>query len=178
MTRVVGLILLAAVSFIGLAMFQNHEVFWPDELAERTALRIPRKEQKRAADAVHQTLTLMGHLYTTGGDRRFIDRMPAGETIIGEMMADVVYLERNRRRQEMELESLDVTSVEQVGPESLELQTREHWRLSFLGLDGNPLANAPRREWVQGRYRVTRTASTWRVMARDLDNLDDPEQRP
>ena len=115
----------------------------------------------------------IGKLYTTGGDRRFVDRMPASEAVISEMMADVVYLDRNRRRQEMKLEKLDVVSVEQIGPESLELRTREYWRLRFVGLDGKPLANAPRREWVHGRYRVTRAANTWRVMAWDLDNLDE-----
>lgn len=120
-------------------------------------------EQKATADALHQTLTLMRHFYLSGGDSRFTERMPAGEWIVAEMEADVLYLGRNHMIQDTELQRLDVMSVDVLAEDRVELTTRELWRVRLLRATDRLPAEQPRTQQAEGRYLLVRTGRGWQV---------------
>ncbi len=125
-------------------------------------------EQKAAADAVHRTLTLMRHLYLSGGDPRFADRMPAADGVKEEMLADIVYLGRRHLLQDPDLQRLDVMPVEILAEGRLELRTRELWRFRVLRAGGEEV-EPQREQTVEATYLVTRGGSGWRVEGWQLE---------
>ena len=100
--KALGKILLGGfVVFMGLAITEEWGMFssaWFGESEPEASLTD--EERKSAADAVHLTLSLMRHLYLSGGDPRFAERMPAARGIVEEILADVRYLARNQRVQD------------------------------------------------------------------------------
>jgi hypothetical protein len=105
--------------------------------------------QKAAADAVHRTLTLMRHLYLSGGDSRFADRMPAADGVKEEMLADIVYLGHRHLLQDPDLKRLDVMSIETLAEGRLELRTRERWRFRVVRAGGGEEVEPAREQTVE-----------------------------
>lgn len=152
------------VVFMSLSIVQEWEFFssaWFGEPAPGAPLTDD--ERKGAADAVHMTLSLMRHLYLSGGDPRFAERMPAADGIVEEIQADVRYLVRNQRVQDPELLRLDVTEVERLGQDRVEVHTRERWHVRIRWAHGGADAEPPRLHTIQGRYLVVRGGKGWRV---------------
>lgn len=170
MVKQLLLILLGAFAvFMVLAMFQEWSFFssaWFGTGEPEPALE--ESERKLAADAVYLVLSLMEHFYSSGGDPRFVDRMPASPAVIEEMRADVDYLRRNRRRQEPSLERLEVAAVEPLGPGRAEVRTREWWQIEILQVEGGSLTEPARVQTLSGKYLVARQDRGWRVEAWDL----------
>jgi hypothetical protein len=157
------ILLVGFVVFMALAMSQEWEVFSSAWFAEEPSAPETEVDAKPAADVVHLTLTLMGHLYTSGGDERFAERMPAADGMIEEMLADIDYLKQNHRRQEMSLERLEVTSVDPIGPGRIEIRTREHWSVRFLTIGGNTETDPPLQQIAHGKFLVALGTRGWRV---------------
>ena len=153
-------------SFFAEAWFGAEEV----SIAE-----LSEKEQKAAADTVHLSLNLMRHLYLSGGDPRFADRMPASDGLKEEMLADIVYLGRRHLVQDPELLRMDVMSVEPLGADRVELTTRELWRFRVLRAEGGGEVEPPHTRAVEAAYLVTRGGSGWRVESWRLEEPEDPE---
>jgi hypothetical protein len=152
------------IVFMVLAIAQEWEFFssaWfggedpPPEIAE--------PERKAAADAVHLVLSLMSHLYSSGGDRRFSERIPVSEPVLEEMNADLDYLRRNHLRQEMELERLEIVAVETRGEDRLEIRTREYWKVRRFSLVGSGPLEHPRPYVTHGKFFVVQGDRGWRV---------------
>jgi hypothetical protein len=152
--------------FLTLAISQEWRFFatsWfgsveaPPELAE--------EDRQAAGDAVYMMLNLMRHLYTSGGDPRFAERMPASDGIIEEMQADITYLSRNHRRQDPEIKRLEVLSVEPLDEDRVEVSTRELWNFRFLWTTGAGESDSPRIQVLYSRYLVVRRQDGWRVEA-------------
>ena len=161
-----GLLKILAVGFVlfmALAMSQEWEVFSSAWFGQEPVTEETEVDGKPAADVVHLTLTLMGHLYSNGGDRRFAERIPAADGVIEEMLADIDYLARNHRRQEMSLERLEVTSVETTGPDRIEIRTREYWDVRFLSTIEDVETDPPLRQTVHGKFLVALGGRGWRV---------------
>jgi hypothetical protein len=120
-------------------------------------------EQKEAADTLHLGLSLMSHLYQSGGDPRFAERIPVAEWVLDEIQADIDYLARNGILQDPELERLDVTAVETLTSERLELETEERWQIRLRSaVDGRDLEPA-RIHRATGRYLLVKGAQGWRI---------------
>lgn len=126
------------------------------------------EDRQGAAEAVALTLSLMGHVYLSGGDPRFADRMPAGEGVLAELQADVEYLARNHRRQDLTLEDFQVTDVERLGEDRVEVRTQERWRVRFLRIPGGAEVEPARRQTLSGKYLVVRQGGGWRVEGWDF----------
>lgn len=133
---------------------------------------LPEVEQEAAADTVHLTLNLMRHLYLSGGDPRFADRMPASDGVKEEMLADIVYLGQRHLMQDSELLRLDVMSVETLAPDRLELVTRELWRFRVLRADGTGEVEPAHNRTVEAAYLVARGGSGWRVESWRLEEQE------
>jgi len=152
------------VVFMSLAIVQEWEMFSSAWFVE-PELEAPMtdEERKGAADAVHLTLSMMRHLYLSAGDPRFAERMPAAAGIVEEMLADVRYLARNRRVQDIELLRLDVTAVDRLGEGRAEVRTREQWQVRSRGAHGGGETEPRRLETLHGRYLVVLGGTGWRV---------------
>jgi hypothetical protein len=131
--------------------------------AEEPAAELTPEDREGAVQAVALTLDLMRHLYASGGDARFADRMPTSAGVLEEMLADIDYLTRNRRRQDPRLERLDVDAVELLGTGSVEVRTRELWSIRFFWLDGTGESDPHRVEVGRSRYLVSRGSTGWVV---------------
>jgi hypothetical protein len=150
--------------FILMAIAEEWDFFYgawfgPDD----EALVLADEDREAAGEAVYLMLTIMRHLYSSGGDTRFAERMPASDGIIEEMISDIEYLSRNHRRQDPELKRMEIESVEPLAPDRVEVRTRELWsfRFSWLGRGGD--SDPPRIEVIHSLYLVVRTQSGWRV---------------
>jgi hypothetical protein len=150
--------------FILMAIAEEWDFFYgawfgPDD----EALVLADEDREAAGEAVYLMLTIMRHLYSSGGDTRFAERMPASDGIIEEIMSDIEYLSRNHRRQDPELKRMEIESVEPLAPDRVEVRTRELWsfRFSWIGRGGD--SDPPRIEVIHSLYLVVRTQSGWRV---------------
>jgi len=172
-----GLIKILLFGFLGfmiIALVQEWKYFstaWfgrPQPAAELS------DERKQAAgDAVHLTLNLMRHLYSSGGDPRFAERIPASESIVGEILADVEYLARNHRRQDPELLRLEITGVVPLDERRVEVRTREFWTIRWFWIDGSGEAEPATSQVIGSRYLVVHGGTGWRV--EDWEFLDEPQ---
>ena len=133
-----------------------------------TAAGIEPADHEAAGETVRQTLALMRHFYSSGGDSRFAERMPVSDGIREEMMADVAYLSRNHRRQDPVLMRMEVKTVEPVGRDGLEVRTREFWQIHWYSLVDGEETDEPHWQVVEGRYLTTRTGRGWRVESWDF----------
>lgn len=165
------------VVFMALAITEEWAFFrtawFGDETAVETASGADVRE---AADAVRETLVLMRHLYTSGGDVRFAERLPASDGMIREMLDDIEYLHRNRRVQDLALRSLDVQDAVAVDLDQVEVRTRELWEIRTTWLDDGSPSDPPRVAVVHGLYRVRRSPAGWRVQS--WDPIPDPAADP
>jgi hypothetical protein len=150
--------------FMALAIAQEWSFFsqaWFGSDLQKEELRT--EDRRGSVEAVELILDLMRHLYASGGDSRFADRMPTSEGVLEEMLADIDYLSRNKRRQDPKLERLDVEAVELLETGSVEVRTRELWSIRFIWLDGSGESDPHRVEVVRSRYLVTRGSTGWIV---------------
>jgi hypothetical protein len=131
--------------------------------ADETTAELTPEDRQGAIQAVTLTLDLMRHLYASGGDIRFADRMPTSAGVLEEMLADIDYLTRNRRRQDPKIERVDIEAVELLGTGSVEVRTRELWSIRSIWLDGSGESDPHRVEVVRSRYLVTPGSTGWIV---------------
>ena len=117
MKTLVKILLGGFAAFMLLAIAEEWDFFssaWFGS-AEEVSAALSEPDRRAAADTLHLALTLMGHFYTSGGDPRFAERMPVSQGILEEMSADLDYLGRNHRVQEMDLDRLEILSVDSLG---------------------------------------------------------------
>jgi hypothetical protein len=166
------------VVFMGLAIAQEWTLFSSAWFGEPpTEASLTDDERKQAADTVHLTLSLMRHLYLSGGDPRFAERMPAADGIVEEILADVQYLARNQRVQDTELLHLDVTAVDPLGEGRVTVRTRERWQVRIRWAHGGDEADPVRSQMIHGRYLVVRGGKGWRVEGWEIVDPEDETGR-
>lgn len=122
-------------------------------------------DRRAASEALYVFLRVSSHYYASGGDPRFVERLPAGEGVLAELKADVEYLRRNHFLQDARLGRLEVVSAEQLAAGRVELQTREWWHTRTLWIEDGTDAEPPRAFRWSGRYLLTRAARGWLVEA-------------
>jgi len=169
MKTLLKILLYGFLAFMVLAMVQEKEVFlsaWSG--SESAAAKTSEEERRAAVDSVRLVLNLMRHLYVSGGDPRFAERMPAARGVLDEMLSDINYLARNHRRQDPVLKNLEITSIVEIGDGGLDIRTRELWQFHTLWLTGDEEAEPPRAHLVHGRYLVSSGSHGWRVEAWEL----------
>jgi hypothetical protein len=169
--RLLQILLGGFAVFMVLAMAREWQVFSSAWFGgEPAAVQTTEADRKAASDAVHQTLTLMEHLYTSKGDARFAERIPASRSVVDEILADIDYLARNHRRQEMDLRRLEIASVDALSEDALEIRTREYWNYRVIFLVGAQEPGPVSHQLTRGRYLVARSNKGWRVARWELDD--------
>jgi hypothetical protein len=129
----------------------------------------PEGTEAEAVEAVRSTLALMAHFYSSGGDTRFAERMPAGPELIEEFQADVDYLAKNRRIQDPRLQKLELRSIRPAGEGVLAVSTREFWIHRTFWNDGEGESDPPRSEILFVRYQLVRDNVGWLVLGREFE---------
>jgi len=162
--RLIQILLGAFVVFMALAVVQEWSFFSAAWFGEPAATeQASEADREAASETVRQMLVIMRHLYSSDGDPRFAERMPTSDGIRAEMLADIDYLGRNRRRQDPALMKLEILGVDSLDRDRLEVRTREFWRVDFYSLvDGEP-SDEPLWQVVHGRYLAIRTGTGWRI---------------
>lgn len=166
--------------FMILAVTQEWAFFYDSWFGRDEApLELAEEDRKASGDAVYLMLSIMRHLYSSGGDTRFAERMPASDGIIEEMMSDIDYLSANHRRQDPELKRFEIKAVQPLAPDRVEVRTRELWNFRFLWIGRPGESDPPRIEVIYSRYLVVRTQSGWRVEGwrfAEADEVEEPSQ--
>lgn len=167
---------LGLVAFIAIAMAQEWRLFATAWIGlEQQAPGMSDEDRRAAHEAVYRTLTLMAHLYSSGGDPRFAERIPAGPAVLDEILADVAFVSARGRVEVPDLIRLEIAAVEPLGPGAAEVTTREFWRVRFLWPDGSRESDPAREQFLEGRYLVVKGSRGWEVQGWDyvLDARDD-----
>jgi hypothetical protein len=137
-------------------------------------------EAKAMADTLGLYQRLASHLYGSGGDPRFADRIPAAPHLVDEMLGDIEYVKRNHRVQRPELIRMEVLSSEPLRANAVEFRTREYWVTSFFWLTGEESGDPPVSQVLHMKYLITREGQAWQVAGWDCDEpaADSVEAEP
>ena len=170
MKRLLMIIVVGTISFLAIAMIQEWEVFAESFLGFRqdSGAEVEDNDRREAIDTVHRYLVLMRHLYSTNGDARFLERLPATTEVTEELMADVLYLRHNGRYQEPILQGFEALAVFPLARGRLEVRTKEYWTVQSRFLADGTEADPIRSEVFFTKYRLERDASNWRVTAWEM----------
>lgn len=154
------------LAFVVLAVVQERDVFLAAVgLSPPAAAADDAADAQRAAETVRAFLALESHCYGSGGDPRFLERLPATAAVADEIRRDIVYLEHNRRRQVPDLVRLEVVGVERPEAGRAVVRTREYWVVR-TEVVGDPAGTASRTSTVvDATYVVVRSGDEWRVAA-------------
>jgi hypothetical protein len=170
MKRLLVILGVGTVSFLAIAMVQEWEVFAESFLGVRRdgGVEVEENDRQAAIDTVRRYLVLMRHLYSTNGDVRFLERLPATTGVTEELMADILYLRRNGRYQEPILQGFNALAVIPLARGRLEVRTKEYWTVHSRFLADGTEADPIRSEVLFTKYRLERDASSWRVTAWEI----------
>ncbi len=164
----------ALAVFMVLAVAQERDVFFaPLAMAAKKPRILSKTDRKNAVETVYSYLALSSHLYATGGDPRFAERIPASRALVNNILTDTRYIERNHRRQENRLMGLDVLSVTALPGGRVRVRTKEYWIVKTLWAVSGKKAGPTRSEILFCKYLVRREGATWMVTAWDF--ADDAE---
>ncbi|MCP4663660.1 MAG: hypothetical protein GY856_50390 [bacterium] len=178
MKALIKILLWGFVAFLAIAMIEEREVFLTvfvapearsgeSETEPAPPPELSEAERRGVEDGLRQFLTLMRHLYASGGDPRFAERLPAAAKVVEEIMTDVVYLQHNQRRQELSLMNLEILDLE-LRQDRARVRTEELWIIrTFWGPHRQP-ADPPRSAKFHVEYFLTREARGWHVEGWDL----------
>lgn len=170
MKSLVWILLGAVVSFQVIAITQEWKLFSAAWFGHRpvAAASVTEAQRQGAEQALREFHALSRHLYATGADPRFADRLPAAPPVVQELMADIAYLQHSGMSQEPKLVRLEVVTVRPFGASSLVLDTHEYWVVQLFTAPGHVPVGPPRSEVSWATYRLDFDAGRWRVGAWDL----------
>jgi len=164
-------ILLGAFAlFMVLSILQEWDFFASAWFGKSVPAWAPAEVEERAmADTLGLFQRLTSHLYATGGDPRFADRIPAAPHLVDEMLADIEYIKRNHRIQRPELVKIEILSSAPLRENAVEFHTREYWITRFYWLSGEESGDPPVSQILFMKYLVTREGQAWQVSGWDFD---------
>lgn len=168
LAKILGLGFLA---FLAVAMTQEWAVFRPWILGKKAPARQSGPDEARRRDAeaaVRQLLSMASHYYASRNDPRFLERMPARGWVVDEMRADVEYLLRNGRIQQMKLAEVEILGVDVRGERLAQVRTRESWKIQTVSAEGTGEGDPEQASTLECRYTVALVGRAWQVTDWDL----------
>lgn len=123
-------------------------------------------DRRAAAATVYRFVQLSSHLYATGGDRRFAERLPSSPALIDEVVRDARYVLHNERVEEPSLIRLDVASIASPSADVITVDVREYWTTRYY-FKADRSFDSVRSDIVRVQYRLQRDGGSWRVMSWD-----------
>lgn len=171
MRSLVKILLGGFVIFMLLAIADEWSFFssaWFGE-ADPPQVELDDGDRAAAVEAVRLALNLARHLYQSGGDPRFAERMPVSDGMLAEMLTDIEYLRTSQRLQDPQLRKLEVLEIVVLSRDRVEVRTREFWRHQFVWLDGSGEAEPEEWQILFARYLVERGPKGWEVQGWEVD---------
>lgn len=151
------------------AIIQEWPLFasaWLGRAPERpTAGPLSPETRRDAEAALREFHAVSRHLYASGGDPRFAERLPAGPGVLAEVLDDIAYLQHRGLAQEATLMRLDVNEVRRLGEASVALDVREYWVFRRLRASDRRQLDEPRAQVLESTYVLRQNAGRWRVEA-------------
>lgn len=163
MKQFLGLLAGSTLVFMTLSIIEEWEVFRP--------LFIPGTQAvvEESPEEINQTIDrfnmLLIHFYRYGGDRRFLQRLPASTKIQNELDEDAEYLKMSRIVQDMDLVRTSPVSHRTIGNDIYEQVREEEWSLIYRNINGDPLSDRKRFFVVTLRYVVCKTVDGWTILS-------------
>lgn len=156
----------AALLFIAAAMAQEWEVFsqpWFAPPGGETS-ELPDETKKEVADTLLLYLKITSHLYGTGGDPRFAERIPASSILVEEAQREIAYLRHHQLIEEPTLQRMEIVSIDRAGGDLVEVKTREFWitRRYVIG-EEEPIAT--RSSVISNLHLLKKDGDSWVVMS-------------
>lgn len=171
MKQLVIILVAGVVAFMAVAIVQERELFL-NALAgrpTRPSTKVSDEHLKSAAAALQRFHSVSRHLYASGGDPRFAERLLAEPPVVDELLQDIAYLRRFGRTQSAELMGLEVLESSPAGPGNrIELKTREYWIIHLLRLADRQPEEPPRSQVQYVTYRLKLDGTTWRLHGWEL----------
>lgn len=156
-------------AFMALAIAQEWDFFSSAWFGKNTPAPVLSEAQKsHAADAVYGYLKMTSHLYGSGGDPRFAERIRAAAPLVAETLADVDYLRRNGRVQDPVLVKMEPLSADAVGT-GVVLKTKEFWVTRTFRVGSDQETDPPRSEIVFAKYSLEPDGKGWKVVSWDFN---------
>ncbi len=155
----------ALAVFMALAIAQERDVFLPLIGITSSAPEMVTPATPPEIETTLRTfLAVMSHLYGSGGDPRFAERLPAGNEVVDEILADITYLEHNRRIQEMSLVNLQINSINSPTGGYAQVNATEYWVIRTRWDDKDGESDPARSEVHTVDYRLKVEGGEWRVI--------------
>jgi len=129
-----------------------------------TAQRDDPPARAQVADTVRRFLSMARHAYRSGGDSRFVDRLPATDAVKAELTGELDYLRRNGRVQATDLSRLEVIAVELLSPTQAVVRTQEDWVAHLESAADGVQLTPPTMTVVFAEYRLARYGSGWQIL--------------
>ena len=145
-------------------MFQEWDAFQP-LFSGPSKSSPPAGCPKEAKQALQDFCTLLSHVYMSGGDVRFLDRLPASDPIKEEITLDLKYLSRNGRYQQMDLHKQTIDSESAPAADACTFEAKEYWIVRYLDLQRRALEEKPTVMVTSWRYILRKTAAGWEVVS-------------
>ena len=159
------LILVAAtLIFMALAMAQEWEVFSQLFVPSESASVEEVAELPEVDALLHHFNPVITHYYRYGGDERFMDRLPAAESVKAEIRADQAYLAANGISQALVSKGSSTVSRRSLAEGVRELIVEEEWGLQYQSPAGQPVGDRPMSFVVTLRYVVRQMDDGWQVV--------------
>jgi hypothetical protein len=167
--RLVTIVVATSLLFMVMAIIQEWQIFAPLLTADTEASidsdgapAVP----EEAWQALERFNTLLVHLHRFAGDQRFLDRLAAGDSLKGEIVADLDYLARNGIVQSMRNLSHKQISEQRLQADVYELVTEEEWQLEYLDRSGVPVSARAMSFVITWRYVIRHEqGDRWVVVA-------------
>jgi len=170
MKKLLLILVAGTAAFMGFAIGEEWDFFASAWWGDRAAVT---SEQTKASEAaavgvLPTFFAVLQHAYESGGDPRFLDRLPAAPEVLEEVASDIDYLRRNKRRQTLRLVRYDVAAVKSLGTALVEVRTREYWVVRVLWLADGAEAEPQRGVVYAGKYLFEHQGARWRMRAWDV----------
>jgi len=136
--------------------------------AEEPAAAVPEVDRQEVEASLRETLVVIGHLYGSGGDQRFAERLPISQAILDEVIDDLRYLGRQHLVQEQTLTDLEILDLDPLSEDRVELRTREQWLVRMLSTTSQRAVGPAEAHVSHGRYLLSRGGKGWSVAAWEI----------
>ena len=171
MKRFFGILSIGLVLFVAAAIAQEWDYFSSAWFGRPEAPETATQEdgETQALGTVREALALMAHLYASGGDPRFAERLRLAPELLDEIQRDIEYLAKNRRVQNPRLQRLELLGADPAGKGQLVLRTREFWIHRTFWSNGSGESDPPRSVILYARYQLVQENSGWSIFGWEFD---------
>lgn len=173
MKSFLSIVLGAVLLFIAGSMLEERDTFSGSWFSKPVQDHGPKADRRDAANAVYLFRSVSTHLYASGGDARFAERLPATQQVVEELRADIDYVRKNGRVETPKLVRIEFVTSDVTEATRAEVTTREFWVTQHHWPNGAE-ADPPRSDIAYARYRLNKDGTRWIVNA--WDPVDAPEE--